>query len=120
MGKNGGLTQLASWQHRVWRTLQVEKPEDPWTRGLVSFLTVLIIASVATVVLETVSWLAERFAIWFLTIEVIAVATFTVEFLLGYGLVRKRRGTVILSLVGYYSSSRRWPSWTYWPFFRFT
>ncbi|MCS7015085.1 MAG: ion transporter [Gemmatales bacterium] len=80
MGKNGGLTQLASWQHRVWRTLQVEKPEDPWTRGLVSFLTVLIIASVATVVLETVSWLAERFAIWFLTIEVIAVAIFTVEY----------------------------------------
>ncbi|GBD36558.1 Cyclic nucleotide-gated potassium channel [bacterium HR36] len=69
-----------SWPARLWRILQVENPDDSWTRWLNSGLTVLILVNVAAVVLETVQTLADRYAAWFGTIEVASVAIFTVEY----------------------------------------
>lgn len=56
------------------------------TRGLAAlvhpFIVVLIVASVASVVLETVPALQARFGVVFALVEVAAVSVFTVEYLL--------------------------------------
>lgn len=69
------------WQQRIWQILQIEDPQDPWTRWLNICLTALIVVNILAVILETVERLAARYALCFNVLEVASVAIFTVEYI---------------------------------------
>ena len=55
---------------------------DPVGRLVDLFLILLISLNVICVILETVDWIYDRYAVYFDAIELVSVAVFTVEYLL--------------------------------------
>lgn len=51
-------------------------------RSVHATLIILVVASVAAVVLETVPSLQARYAVWFLAIEIVSLTAFTIEYVL--------------------------------------
>jgi voltage-gated potassium channel len=73
--------QLVKLRRRIHQTLD-GGGFDTASRLFHAGLVVLVCASVMSVVLETVPALAQSYGIWFVTIEALSVAAFTVEYLL--------------------------------------
>ena len=73
-----GYRRARRFIYEMFLTPEIETEAERWIRGA---LTVLILANVLMVILETVPSLAARFGKAFHVFEVISVAIFTVEYL---------------------------------------
>jgi voltage-gated potassium channel len=69
-------------RQRVYEILERGAADDPTDEIVHGFLVGLIVLNVGCVVLESVPALAERWGAFFLTVELVSVAVFTVEYLL--------------------------------------
>ncbi len=67
---------------RMWQILELSHPEDSIGRIMDRFLILIIFGSVVAIVLESLPRLEATYAEYFLWIEVVTVAIFTVEYLL--------------------------------------
>ncbi len=67
---------------RIFEILETAEEGDVPSRMFDIGIIILIIINVTAVVLETVEWLAVRYQSFFVTLEVVSVAVFTVEYVL--------------------------------------
>ena len=67
---------------RMWQILELSHPEDRVGRIMDRFLILIIFGSVVAIVLESLPRLEATYAEYFLWIEVVTVAIFTVEYVL--------------------------------------
>lgn len=76
----------AAWKdrvkRRVYEVLEIAQPGDRLSSAFDVFFLVLIFANVATLMLETVPELQERYGAAFATFETVSVAVFSLEYLL--------------------------------------
>ncbi len=68
-------------RNQVYRMLERPDRREPVGRAVDIFLITLIIVNLLSVVFETVDWFYADYRLWFITIEVVSVAIFTVEYL---------------------------------------
>ncbi len=69
-------------RRKLHAVLERSERGDPAGRLVDLFLILLISLNVICVILETVDWIYDRYAVYFDAIEVVSVAVFTVEYLL--------------------------------------
>lgn len=69
-------------KRRVFRVLELTDPDDRLTRWFGAFISIVILASIVALILETVESIETRFASGFRIFEIFAVAVFTVEYIL--------------------------------------
>ena len=69
-------------QAKVWKALDVEEDDRGFERGLNIALASLIVLSTASVILGTVDDLQAEYGEWFLVVEAVSLAVFSVEYLL--------------------------------------
>ena len=74
--------RLARLRHRVYEILEQAKPSDRWAARVHLFLISAIVVSVASVILESVPTLHDRFGRVFAGIEYAAIVVFTAELVL--------------------------------------
>ena len=67
---------------RMWQILELSHPEDRAGRLMDRFLILVIFGSVVAIVMESIPRLEATYAEYFLWIEVVTVAIFTVEYVL--------------------------------------
>ena len=77
-----GKRRLARLRRRAYEILEQAQPSDRWAGRIHLFLVVAIVASVASVVLESVPSLHDRFGRLFIAVEYASIILFTAEFLL--------------------------------------
>jgi voltage-gated potassium channel len=79
---NHGSRHFSSWRHSLSRLFDDDAPRDRTARLFNLALAALIIANVATVILETVEPIRDRYGGFFAVSEHAATAVFAVEYLL--------------------------------------
>jgi voltage-gated potassium channel len=66
---------------RVWQILDVAPENDRVSQAESIFMFCLILLNAASIILETVQSIKERYMLWFETLETISVVLFTLEYL---------------------------------------
>ncbi|MBU7033173.1 MAG: ion transporter [Theionarchaea archaeon] len=69
-------------KRRIYEILEIASNHDPVSRGFDIFLIALITINVLAVILETVQSLAQAYASFFETLELISIIIFTTEYIL--------------------------------------
>lgn len=72
----------AQARQRTWELLEREIGETRLDYAVDRFITLLIVANVVAVMLETVVWIGEPYRAYFVAFDLFSVAVFTVEYLL--------------------------------------
>jgi voltage-gated potassium channel len=75
-------SSLAGVRARVWELLERGREDDLTSRAVDLVLSVLIVANVAAVVVETVPSIAARHGSWLSRFELVSAAAFVLEYLL--------------------------------------
>ena len=72
----------SSLRHRLHQILQEPQPGDRLAKRINTFLVILILVNVLSIILVTIPTLGSRFRGLFILIEVVSVAIFSIEYLL--------------------------------------
>ncbi len=75
-------TRIAAVRQRVYEVLEVGRPGDRLSRWVDLCLITLVATNLLAVILESVEWIRDVFAVEFARFELLSVAVFSLEYLL--------------------------------------